>query len=96
MNTVTVKEGDVPSAIAEILDDLAETWVMEAQRVCPVVTGYLRDHIAKVASGPDGAEVVAAAEYASYVEFGRHGRPARAYMRRGLDMAVLAMARGLG
>lgn len=58
--------------------------VQEAQSLCPVRTGFLRDNIAAVAPDDSGrtvvGQVVSGAPYAGYVEFGTGRRGAEGPM----------------
>ena len=76
------------------VDELMDTWVREAKRVCPVDTGALRASISKVAAGPRGGRMSATMDYASNVEFGTDRQGAQPYIRPGLTMAITLMRIG--
>ncbi len=94
MKQVPVSEAGLDDAVGALVDELMETWVQEAKRVCPVRTGALRASITKLAAGPDGGTMSATMHYASNVEFGTHRQSAQPFIRSGLAMAVHRMAGG--
>jgi HK97 gp10 family phage protein len=56
----------------------------EAQQLCPVDTGFLRDSAFMQVSGDD-VEIGFEADYASYVEFGTYKMAAQPYLRPAFD-----------
>ena len=78
--------------LAFTVDDLAEgalVIAVEAEKNCPVDTGYLKSTVFVTKSGDD-VEVGFEAPYASYVEFGTYKMAAQPFLRPALDNAELA------
>lgn len=65
--------------ISEAIAYGAELVRADAERVCPVDTGALRDSIAVAVNGMT-AEISANTDYASYVEFGTSHMAAQPYL----------------
>ena len=67
--------------------EMREEVLPEAKRECPVKTGALRDSLEEGIER-DGTKITAYIEtdkpYAPYQEFGSHGYPGKAFMRKGL------------
>lgn len=74
----TIRRNLRPAAQAIALE-VAERAADRAREIVPVQTGRLRDSI-QVESSAKGAVVYSDVEYASAVEFGGHGRPAKPFM----------------
>lgn len=94
MKTVTTTEAGFPGALGATIDELVDTWVREAKRLCPVRTGALRDSTTKLSSGPEGGKMSASRDYAEAVEFGTHRQAAQPFVRPGLTMAITLMRMG--
>jgi len=91
MKQVTMHEAGFDDALGAVVDELMDTWVREAKRVCPVRTGALRASISKLSAGPEGGQMSAPMDYASNVEFGTYRQSAQPYIRPGLTMAITLM-----
>jgi HK97 gp10 family phage protein len=72
--------------VTKALEQLAAETVADAKGRAPVKTGFLRDSISGTVGGP-GLTVVAAAEYAGYVEFGTRHNTARPFLTPAVDQA---------
>lgn len=72
-------------AAAKVLRD-------EAKRRAPVRTGYLRSNITAKKAGKNGADVISAAPYAAYVEFGTSKMAPRSHMRPAIEATIDDMA----
>lgn len=60
----------------------------DAKRRAPVRTGYLRSKITAVKAGKNAADVISAAPYAAYVEFGTSKMAPRAHLRPAIDATM--------
>lgn len=60
----------------------------EAKRRAPVRTGFLRSKITAKKAGRNGADVISAAPYAAYVEFGTSKMAPRSHMRPAIDSTM--------
>lgn len=60
----------------------------EAKRRAPVRTGFLRSKITANKAGKNGADVISAAPYAAYVEFGTSKMAPRAHLRPAIDASM--------
>lgn len=60
----------------------------EAKRRAPVRTGYLRSNITSAKAGRNAADVISAAPYAAYVEFGTSKMAPRAHLRPAIDASM--------
>lgn len=60
----------------------------EAKRRAPVRTGYLRSKISAAKAGKNAADVISAAPYAAYVEFGTSKMAPRAHLRPAIDASM--------
>lgn len=60
----------------------------EAKRRAPVRTGYLRSNITAAKAGKNAADVISAAPYAAYVEFGTSKMAPRAHLRPAIDATM--------
>lgn len=60
----------------------------EAKRRAPVRTGYLRSKITAAKAGKNAADVISAAPYAAYVEFGTSKMAPRSHMRPAIDATM--------
>lgn len=60
----------------------------EAKRRAPVRTGYLRSNITAAKAGKNAADVISAAPYAAYVEFGTSKMAPRAHLRPAIDASM--------
>lgn len=60
----------------------------EAKRRAPVRTGYLRSNITAKKAGKNAADVISAAPYAAYVEFGTSKMAPRAHLRPAIDASM--------
>ena len=60
----------------------------EAKRRAPVRTGYLRSNITATKAGRNAADVVSAAPYAAYVEYGTSKMAPRAHLRPAIDATL--------
>lgn len=60
----------------------------EAKRRAPVRTGFLRSKITAKKAGRNGADVISAAPYAAYVEFGTSKMAPRAHLRPAIDASM--------
>lgn len=60
----------------------------EAKRRAPVRTGYLRSKITAAKAGKNAADVISAAPYAAYVEFGTSKMAPRAHLRPAIDASM--------
>lgn len=60
----------------------------EAKRRAPVRTGYLRSNITAAKAGKNAADVISAAPYAAYVEFGTSKMAPRSHMRPAIDATM--------
>lgn len=60
----------------------------EAKRRAPVRTGFLRSKITAKKAGRNGADVISAAPYAAYVEFGTSKMAPRSHMRPAIDATM--------
>lgn len=64
----------------------------EAKRRAPVRTGFLRSKITAKKAGRNGADVISAAPYAAYVEFGTSKMAPRSHMRPAIEATIDDMA----
>lgn len=64
----------------------------EAKRRAPVRTGFLRSKITAKKAGKNGADVISAAPYAAYVEFGTSKMAPRSHMRPAIEATIDDMA----
>lgn len=64
----------------------------EAKRRAPVRTGFLRSKITAKKAGKNGADIISAAPYAAYVEFGTSKMAARSHMRPAIEATIDDMA----
>lgn len=64
----------------------------EAKRRAPVRTGFLRSKITAKKAGRNGADVISAAPYAAYVEYGTSKMAPRSHMRPALEATIDDMA----
>nr|DAJ48121.1 MAG TPA: tail component [Caudoviricetes sp.] len=60
----------------------------DAKRRAPVRTGYLRSNITAAKAGKNAADVISAAPYAAYVEFGTSKMAPRAHLRPAIDASM--------
>lgn len=60
----------------------------EAKRRAPVRTGFLRSKITAKKAGRNGADVISAAPYAAYVEYGTSKMAPRSHMRPALEATM--------
>ena len=60
----------------------------EAKRRAPVRTGYLRSKITAAKAGRNAADVISAAPYAAYVEYGTSKMAPRAHLRPAIDASM--------
>ena len=60
----------------------------EAKRRAPVRTGYLRSNITAAKAGRNAADVISAAPYAAYVEFGTSKMAPRAHLRPAIEATM--------
>ena len=60
----------------------------EAKRRAPVRTGYLRSNITATKAGRNAADVISAAPYAAYVEYGTSKMAPRAHLRPAIDATM--------
>nr|DAD74784.1 MAG TPA: tail component [Siphoviridae sp. ctZPw9]DAF99798.1 MAG TPA: tail component [Siphoviridae sp. ctPNJ4] len=60
----------------------------EAKRRAPVRTGFLRSKISAAKAGKNAADVISAAPYAAYVEFGTSKMAPRAHLRPAIDASM--------
>lgn len=60
----------------------------EAKRRAPVRTGFLRSKITAKKAGRNGADVISAAPYAAYVEFGTSKMAPRSHMRPAIEATM--------
>ena len=60
----------------------------EAKRRAPVRTGYLRSNITATKAGKNAADVISAAPYAAYVEYGTSKMAPRAHLRPAIDATM--------
>lgn len=60
----------------------------EAKRRAPVRTGFLRSKITAAKAGKNAADVISAAPYAAYVEFGTSKMAPRAHLRPAIDASM--------
>lgn len=60
----------------------------EAKRRAPVRTGYLRSNITAKKAGRNAADVISAAPYAAYVEFGTSKMAPRAHLRPAIESTM--------
>ena len=60
----------------------------EAKRRAPVRTGYLRSNITAAKAGKNAADVISAAPYAAYVEFGTSKMAPRSHMRPAIEATM--------
>nr|DAJ40986.1 MAG TPA: tail component [Caudoviricetes sp.] len=60
----------------------------EAKRRAPVRTGFLRSKITAKKAGKNGADVISAAPYAAYVEFGTSKMAPRAHLRPAIEATM--------
>lgn len=60
----------------------------EAKRRAPVRTGYLRSKITAAKAGKNAADVISAAPYAAYVEFGTSKMAPRAHLRPAIEATM--------
>lgn len=60
----------------------------EAKRRAPVRTGYLRANITTKKAGKNGADVISAAPYAAYVEYGTSKMAPRSHMRPAIEASI--------
>ena len=60
----------------------------EAKRRAPVRTGYLRSNITAAKAGRNAADVISAAPYAAYVEYGTSKMAPRSHMRPAIDATM--------
>lgn len=60
----------------------------EAKRRAPVRTGYLRSNITATKAGRNAADVISAAPYAAYVEYGTSKMAPRSHMRPAIDATM--------
>lgn len=89
----------VEAAVSEAIAAGAEIVRGQAQSVCPVDTGTLRDSIAVTQSGTN-ADISANTDYAAYVEFGTSKMAAQPYLVPSLlgseNAIIAAIAASLG
>ena len=64
----------------------------EAKRRAPVRTGYLRSNITAAKAGKNAADVISAAPYAAYVEYGTSKMAPRSHMRPAIEATIDDMA----
>ena len=87
------------NAPAGVLEEGAKQGLEHAQSVVPVRTGYLRSTLYKEVRS-DSVVLGGKADYTVPVEFGNRGRPARPFLRPGIEVAykyILAnLGKGLG
>lgn len=60
----------------------------EAKRRAPVRTGYLRSNITAAKAGRNAADVISAAPYAAYVEYGTSKMAPRSHMRPAIEATM--------
>lgn len=60
----------------------------EAKRRAPVRTGFLRSKISAAKAGKNAADVISAAPYAAYVEFGTSKMAPRSHLRPAIDATM--------
>lgn len=60
----------------------------EAKRRAPVRTGFLRSKITAKKAGRNGADVISAAPYAAYVEYGTSKMAPRSHMRPAIEATI--------
>lgn len=60
----------------------------EAKRRAPVRTGYLRSNITAAKAGMNAADVISAAPYAAYVEYGTSKMAPRSHMRPAVEATM--------
>ena len=60
----------------------------EAKRRAPVRTGFLRSKITAKKAGKNAADVISAAPYAAYVEFGTSKMAPRAHLRPAIEASM--------
>nr|DAU28012.1 MAG TPA: tail component [Caudoviricetes sp.] len=60
----------------------------EAKRRAPVRTGFLRSKITAKKAGKNGADVISAAPYAAYVEYGTSKMAPRSHMRPAIEATM--------
>nr|DAR21487.1 MAG TPA: tail component [Caudoviricetes sp.] len=60
----------------------------EGKRRAPVRTGFLRSKITAAKAGKNAADVVSAAPYAAYVEFGTSKMAPRAHLRPAIEATM--------
>lgn len=60
----------------------------EAKRRAPVRTGYLRSNITAKKAGKNAADVISAAPYAAYVEYGTSRMAPRSHMRPAIESSL--------
>lgn len=60
----------------------------EAKRRAPVRTGFLRSKISAAKAGKNAADVISAAPYAAYVEFGTSKMAPRAHLRPAIEATM--------
>ena len=73
-------ERGIQDAIATTLQEAANSAVVGAQAIVPVVTGQLRDSIGVKEQGSNYVVVAADTDYAAVIEFGTSTRPAKPYL----------------
>lgn len=64
----------------------------DAKRRAPVRTGYLRSNITAAKAGRNAADVISAAPYAAYVEYGTSKMAPRSHMRPAIEATIDDMA----
>lgn len=64
----------------------------EAKRRAPVRTGFLRSKISAAKAGKNAADVISAAPYAAYVEYGTSKMAPRSHMRPAIEATIDDMA----
>lgn len=60
----------------------------EAKRRAPVRTGFLRSKISAAKAGKNAADVISAAPYAAYVEYGTSKMAPRAHLRPAIEATM--------
>lgn len=85
----------LPGLVSDIVEKAAFDCQAEAQDIVPVDTGDLKGSIITVIESGTQASVIAAAEYAGYVEYGTYKMAAQPFMMPAAEIAGTAFLAAL-
>lgn len=77
----------LPQTAKTVLDRVANEVVTQMKGNAPVRTGYLRDHISASSAGSTMVQIISAAGYSGYVNYGTRYMSSRPFFTKGVELA---------